>query len=168
MKGNQNLILIAIGANLPTQEFGAPVNACEAAVDAIEKAGLEVIKRSRWYRTAPVPISDQPWYVNGVVSVRSSLSPLEVMAILHGVEKRFGRVRSVTNAPRVIDLDLLAHGDSVFDEGLCVPHPRLHERAFVLLPLRDVDNGWRHPKLGKSVLEMIDALPAGQKIEVME
>ncbi|MCB2101133.1 MAG: 2-amino-4-hydroxy-6-hydroxymethyldihydropteridine diphosphokinase [Rhodobacterales bacterium] len=162
-------ILVAVGANLPHPRHGPPLATCRAALAALEGAGVALVARSRWYRTAPVPVSDQPWYVNGVAAVETALDPRALLALLHAVEADFGRVRAERNAPRILDLDLLAHGDTVLPgPDLILPHPRLHERAFVLLPLADVAPRWRHPVLGRTVAEMIAALPEGQETAVVE
>jgi 2-amino-4-hydroxy-6-hydroxymethyldihydropteridine diphosphokinase len=164
-EGAAKLILIGLGANLPTSEFGPPVAGCEAALVELDNRGLRVAARSRWYTSAPVPPSDQPWFVNGVARVETALTPDAVLAVLHAVERRFGRVRTVRNAARTLDLDLLAYGDVVLREGeVVVPHPRLHERAFVLLPLAEVAPGWRHPVLGLTAAAMVEALPPDQTI----
>jgi 2-amino-4-hydroxy-6-hydroxymethyldihydropteridine diphosphokinase len=158
------MILIGLGANLPSQA-GAPAATFAAAIDALGENGMRVLARSRWYRTAPVPASDQPDFLNGVVSVATSLEPGDLLALLHRVEARFGRVRGVPNAARSLDLDLLAFDGRVMTgpAGPILPHPRLHERAFVLLPMKDVAPGWCHPLLGRTVEEMIAALPPGQE-----
>lgn len=160
------MILIGLGANLPSQ-YGTPRATCEAALAALDKAGVKVLRRSRWYKTAPVPVSDQPWYVNGVAAVESDLAPAALLALLHDVEQDFGRVRSERNAARVIDLDLLVHGDEIVDDGsLVIPHPRLAERAFVLLPLAEIAPDWVHPVTGKAVADMLAELPAGQQAQL--
>lgn len=159
-------VLIAVGANLPSR-FGGPREACEEAVRRLEETGLRVCAVSNWYETAPVPLSDQPWYVNGVARVETDLPPKQVLAILHRIEAEMGRVRTVKNAPRVIDLDLLAHGVHVVDDDLVLPHPRLSERAFVLYPLRDVAPDWRHPVTGRRAGDLIGALPPGQTIRAI-
>lgn len=157
------MILIGIGANLPSAA-GPPVQTCEAALAALEARGVPVLNRSSWYETAPVPVSDQPWYINGVAEVSWPGTAADLLAVLHAVEARFGRVRGAVNAPRSLDLDLLAFHDRVnpADPPL-LPHPRLHERAFVLLPLQDIAPGWVHPKLGLGVAALIAALPPGQE-----
>lgn len=161
------MILVAVGANLPSR-FGTPFDACEAAVRALEGRGIRVVARSRWWESAPVPVSDQPWYVNGVVAVETALPPAVLLAELHAVEEAMGRVRTVPNAPRVIDLDLLAYDDRVIEDGrVVVPHPRLAGRAFVVLPLAEVAPGWRHPVTGQTVAAMADALPADQEIRAL-
>lgn len=158
------MILVAVGANLPSR-FGTPLDACESAVQALEGRGIRIVARSRWWESAPVPVSDQPWYVNGVVAVETVLSAAALLAELHAVEEAMGRVRTVPNAPRVIDLDLLAYDNQVLDSGpALVPHPRMAGRAFVVLPLAEVAPGWRHPVTGQTVRAMVDALPADQEI----
>ena len=160
-----DLILIAIGSNLPSPEFGPPLATCEAALADLSRRGLRIVRRSRWFESAPVPMSDQPWFVNGVAVVETSLPPGNLLALLHETERRFGRERHEVNAARILDLDLIAYGDLVWtDSPPLLPHPRLHDRAFVLLPLADVAPDWRHPSDGRTPPEMIRALPAEQSI----
>ena len=161
---SQGPILIGLGANLPSPRHGPPAATLEAALAALAAHGLRILSRSRWWESAPVPASDQPWYVNGVAEIESSLGPEALLARLHEVEAEFGRVRSLPNAPRVLDLDLLAHGDLVRRGPTppFLPHPRLAERAFVLFPLAEIRPGWRHPVTGRTLPEMIADLPAGQ------
>ncbi len=163
------MILIGLGANLPTPS-GPPqatLAAALAALAALAGEGVEVLARSRWYRSAPVPPSDQPWFVNGVAALATQLDPAALLALLHRIEAHFGRVRRQTNEARPLDLDLLDYdGEIVATEGgLVLPHPRLHERGFVLLPLAEVAPHWRHPRLGRSVAELIAALPPDQQAE---
>ena len=164
------MIVVAIGANLPSQHWGTPLAACRAALPALEAAGVSVIRVSRWYRSAPLPASDRPWYINGVVRVGTDLAPEALLTLLHRIEEDFGRRRGAPNAPRTLDLDLLAHGDQVSAPGgwPLLPHPRLHERAFVLLPLAEVAPRWHHPVFGVSVSALIKALPPGQISESLE
>jgi 2-amino-4-hydroxy-6-hydroxymethyldihydropteridine diphosphokinase len=158
------VILIGIGANLPSAH-GAPRATCEAALAELARRGVAVLRVSRWYETAPVPASDQPWFVNAVAEVETALAPQALLAVLHEVERLFGRERTVPNAARTLDLDLIAYHDRVIDDpGLRVPHPRLAERVFVLLPLADIAPGWRHPVTGVRVAELIARLPEGQDI----
>ena len=123
--------------------------------------------RSAWYETAPVPISGQPWYVNGAVAVKTAMAPHDLMALLLETETRFGRRRSERNAARVLDLDLLTFGDRVLTGDLEVPHPRLHLRAFAVLPIRDVAPEWRHPVLDRSITDLAADLPDDQDIRTM-
>lgn len=155
------MIFIAVGANLPSR-FGTPRQACEAAYTALQAHGIKVVARSSWLETAPVPVSDQPWYVNGVARVETDLSPTALLALLHDIEAEMGRIRTFQNAPRVIDLDLLAYDDTVMDGNICIPHPRLSERAFVVLPLAEIAPHWRHPVTGVTIGAMVAALPDDQ------
>jgi 2-amino-4-hydroxy-6-hydroxymethyldihydropteridine diphosphokinase len=164
------VILVALGSNLFSDAYGSPEDICIAAIKTLEKRGVSITARSRWFRTAPVPVSDQPWFVNGVVATETLLKPAEVLGLLHDIEVEFGRTRKIRNEARILDLDLIAWHDVVMDgpDGPILPHPRLHERAFVLLPLADIDPHWRHPVSGVAVADLIAALPAGQQAEPME
>lgn len=164
------MILLGLGANLPSASHGPPLATLAAAITALAAEGVVLDRRSAWYRSAPLPAGGQPWYVNGVVAVRTGLAPAELLSALHRIERQFGRRRRARNEPRVLDLDLLDYDGAVQGEGSAVvlPHPRLHERAFVLLPLRDVAPHWRHPISGETVEALIAALPPGQEIERLE
>ncbi|HEV2549716.1 MAG TPA: 2-amino-4-hydroxy-6-hydroxymethyldihydropteridine diphosphokinase [Stellaceae bacterium] len=153
------MILLGLGANLPS-DLGPPVATLAAALDALGAEGVRLVRRSAWYRSPPVPPSAQPWYVNGVVQVQTTLAPGDLLALLHRIEARFGRVRGEVNAARSLDLDLLDYEGRVSDAGdtPILPHPRLHERAFVLLPLRDVAPDWGHPRLGRTIADLVAAL----------
>jgi 2-amino-4-hydroxy-6-hydroxymethyldihydropteridine diphosphokinase len=157
-------ILIGLGANLRSRRYGPPRQTLEAALGCLAAEGVSVRHRSRWYETAPVPISDQPWYVNGVAVVATTLEPLALLAVLHRIEAEIGRVRGDVNAARAIDLDLLAYGERVVPPPgrPLLPHPRLHERAFVLRPLAEVMPGWRHPVSGATIPEMLSGVDPAQ------
>lgn len=158
------MILIGVGANLPGPA-GSPRETCAAALAYLGALGAPVVACSPWYETAPIPASDQPWFVNAVARVSTCLSPEGLLAALHRAEAAFGRSRSVLNAARTVDLDLLAYHDVVRTGGApLLPHPRLHERAFVLYPLRDLLPGWRHPLSGQRAVELAADLPPGQEI----
>lgn len=176
------LHLIALGANLPT-ERGTPRDTLEAAVIALGAEGLALAARSPWYATPAFPAGSGPDFVNGAVAVRAALAPERVLAVLHDVEARLGRERPHRWAPRVCDLDLIASDGAVLPDAetwrhwaglpperqqaeapgaLVLPHPRLQERGFVLRPLADIAPGWRHPVLGRTVREMLEARPADE------
>ena len=162
-------LFIGLGANLTPDGFATPQAGCEAAMVTLSDLGVSVIRISRWYESAPVPPSDQPWYLNAVAEAATNFDAHATLAVLHQVETHFGRVRSVRNASRVLDLDLLDFGGQIYDQtGLKVPHPRMHERAFVLLPLRDLCADWTHPQTGQFLDALIDCLPADQLIRPAE
>ncbi len=155
------MIVIALGANLPGR-FASPRAALTAAIDAIRAKKITITKISSLWLTAPVPVSDQPFYHNAVVTVETALSPYALLEALHDIEQDFGRVRSVRNAPRVLDLDLIAYDDVVIDKPeLIVPHPRMQDRAFVLKPMAEVVAAeWVHPVLQKPLATLLVELPA--------
>ena len=157
------MILIGLGANLPSA-VGGPQQTLEAALERLEAAGVHIVAQSRWYRTAPVPVSDQPWFVNGIARVETLLAPRALLEVLRQIEREFGRQRTVPNAARTLDLDIIDYDGRIEDTPeLTLPHPRLQDRAFVLLPLAEVAPEWRHPVLGQTVKTLISALPADQK-----
>ena len=112
-----------------------------------------------------MPDLDQPWYVNGIARLDTALSPEALLARLHALEEAFGRVRRQRWEARAIDLDLIDHCGLVRLEGApLLPHPRMDQRAFVLMPLADVAPDWRHPVDGRPIAELLAALPPGQRI----
>jgi len=159
-------VYVGLGGNLPSR-FGEPIQTCEAALTAMQARGLAIVRRSRWYKSAPVPPSDQPWFINGAVEVAgpAAADPVALLALLKGVERDFGRAAAARNAARIVDLDILAMGTLVRAEEPAVPHPRMHERAFVLLPLSEIAPAWTHPASGSSLADLVRLLPAGQHAE---
>lgn len=165
-------ILIGLGGNLSAPGFGSPLAGLRAALDRLSEHGIRTLRLSDWYRSAPVPPSDQPWFVNGVAAVATDLPPPALLARMLAVEVSLGRQRLSDTTARTVDLDLLAYGDMVGDwtasadlPSVSLPHPRLAERAFVLVPLADVAPDWRHPVSRRSVREMLAALPDRADIE---
>ena len=125
-----------------------------------ELDGISRVVRSRWFSSAPVPPSSQPRYVNGVLRAACTLSPESLLAALQDIERAAGRRRSVPDAARTLDLDIIDAGGLVrADPVLTLPHPRAHLRGFVLYPLRDVAPAWRHPVSGLGVDALLAALP---------
>lgn len=151
---------IALGANL-----GDPVAAVVAAIAALrELPQTKFVVASSLYRTAPVGLLHQPDYINAVVEVFTVLPAPTFLDQLFAIEARFGRLRSVKNAPRTLDLDLLLYGDVQCDDArLTLPHPRLHQRAFVLAPLAEIAPGLAIPGRG-GVIELLAGC-AGQPIQ---
>jgi 2-amino-4-hydroxy-6-hydroxymethyldihydropteridine diphosphokinase len=159
-------MFIALGGNLPHPRHGAAENTLTAALARIAESGCSIARRSGWWRSAPVPASDQPWFVNGVARIVTARPPAALLALLHAIEAEFGRVRHRRWEARVLDLDLIDY-DGRVDPGPapCLPHPRLAERAFVLLPLAEIAPDWRDPRDGRPIADLIAALPPGQIIE---
>jgi 2-amino-4-hydroxy-6-hydroxymethyldihydropteridine diphosphokinase len=156
---DHSLILIGLGANLPSR-FGAPRQTLENALAHLQAEGVRVVRQSGFWRSPPQPISPQPWYINAVIAVATPRGPPSLLALLHGLEAEFGRVRRQTNAARPLDLDLLAYGNKIrHKRAPILPHPRLAERAFVLMPLAEIAPQWRHPVTGESISTLIGALP---------
>ncbi len=158
------MILISIGANLPAADGSSPLTTCRAAAAALDALpGLFLVGLSRWFRTAPVPPSGQPDYINGVTRLRGTVEPGALLAHLQAIEAQAGRQRGERNAARTLDLDILAMGPQ---GGLCraapdpvLPHPRAHLRGFVLAPLLDVAPDWVHPVLGRRAADLLAELP---------
>lgn len=151
---------VALGANL-----GNPVATVAAALDALRALpDSQFVAASSLYRTAPVGLRHQPDFINAVAELVVTLPAPELLERLFEIEARFGRRRSVPNAPRTLDLDLLLYGDEVRnDPCLTLPHPRLHERAFVLAPLAEIAPGLSLP--GRGALDPLLRACAGQRIE---
>jgi 2-amino-4-hydroxy-6-hydroxymethyldihydropteridine diphosphokinase len=160
------VILIGIGGNLATPRFGPPLDTLTAALVMLEAEGIGIVTRSAWYRSEPVPRSDQPWFINAVASLTTGLSARDLLAVLQMIEGQFGRVRGKRNAARVLDLDLLDYHDEVTETtSLVLPHPRLHQRRFVLTPLAEIAPGWRHPLSGFTAEQLLSRLGAEQPVE---
>jgi 2-amino-4-hydroxy-6-hydroxymethyldihydropteridine diphosphokinase len=152
------VILIALGSNLPSRA-GNSRETLRAALRALAQNGVTLLQVSAFYATPAWPDPSDPSYVNAVAQVETTLAPDVLMARLHEVEREFGRVRDVRNAPRTLDLDLLDYDGRVEGGPPVLPHPRIEQRAFVLVPLADVAPLWKHPVSGRNVRALIDALP---------
>jgi 2-amino-4-hydroxy-6-hydroxymethyldihydropteridine diphosphokinase len=179
--------LVALGANA-ISSVGGPADTLRAALAMLPGLGIAPLAVSRFFASPAFPPGSGPDYVNAALVARTALAPAEVLARLHGIEARLGRRRAERWGPRAIDLDLLACGDAVLPDAATVeawigldparqrreapgepilPHPRLQDRAFVLVPLAEVAPGWRHPILRRTVAEMLAALPEADKISVI-
>jgi len=148
MTGNEPaaIAFIGLGSNLAD-----PLIQVRQALMELESIpGTRVTARSSLYRTLPVGYLEQPDFINAVASVQTTLTPQALLAALHAIENLHGRRRTMRNAPRTLDLDLLLYGEEVIDQnGLTLPHPRLHERAFVLAPLAEIAPEALVPGMGR-------------------
>jgi 2-amino-4-hydroxy-6-hydroxymethyldihydropteridine diphosphokinase len=159
------VILIGIGSNLAAPPAKTPRETAALALPMLAAPHLHPVSWSSWYETAPVPLSDQPWFVNAVAVIDTELEPEKLLDRMLAVESGLGRERRERNAARTLDLDLLDYDGLVIDTPrLTLPHPRLHERRFVLAPLCEIAPHWRHPTLGASAAELLDRLPPDQEV----
>ncbi len=152
------MIFIGLGGNLQSPEFGPPESTLKAVLAALPEVGVTVVRRSGFWRSAPAPASDQPWYVNAVAEIATTFDAVALLAALHGLETRFGRVRRALNEARVVDLDLLDFHGLIrdVDQGPPeLPHPRMAGRNFVLRPLAELAPDWRHPLTGMAIIKLI-------------
>ena len=158
--------IIAFGANLPSRA-GSPERTIRAALVELERAGLVFERVSKLYASPAWPDPTEPRFVNAVARVRTNLAPIRLLELLHETETAFGRTRSVRNAPRTLDLDIVDYGSRVEEGPPTLPHERLAVRPFVLVPLAEIDPRWRHPVTRETVVAMLTALPQSDRAAVM-
>jgi 2-amino-4-hydroxy-6-hydroxymethyldihydropteridine diphosphokinase len=182
-----NNYYIAMGANLPSGKT-SPKDTLNAAINDLRQQNMTIAAISPFYSTPCFPAGAGPDYVNAAIHLKCALSPKDMLAHLHGIEANHGRERLERWGMRTLDLDLIACGDSILPDletfehwydlpqedqrraapsVLILPHPRLQDRAFVLVPLRDIAAEWRHPVLKLTVNEMCNALAPEALAEIV-
>jgi 2-amino-4-hydroxy-6-hydroxymethyldihydropteridine diphosphokinase len=152
------MILIALGSNLPSVA-GPPEATLGRALERFPQEGMTVRTVSSYYRSKAWPDPGDPPFVNAVARIETARDPADLLGTLKDLERAFGRTLGARNAPRPLDLDILDYDGRIEAGPPMLPHPRLHERGFVLIPLRDIAPEWRHPISDRSVSELIETLP---------
>jgi 2-amino-4-hydroxy-6-hydroxymethyldihydropteridine diphosphokinase len=153
-------VLLGLGSNV-----GSPIDNLREAVFRLHEICL-VSHVSSIYRTEPVGNADQDWFLNCAVLMETSLDAYELLDRILRIETAMGRLRTLRNGPRIIDIDILLAGDrQINDEALTVPHPRLHERAFALYPSAEIAAEMRHPLLDATVKELAERLISEEQVE---
>ncbi len=160
----QIISFIGLGSNMEN-----PAARCLEATEYIETTeGCKVLRRSSFYRTEPVGLLDQDWFVNAVIEIRTALSARVLMQVLQAIENKMGRQRSEMWGPRIIDLDILLYGQEIIQENnLKIPHPEFYKRRFVLEPLNEIAPYVIHPAFGVSVSGLLDRLEDASKVELL-
>jgi 2-amino-4-hydroxy-6-hydroxymethyldihydropteridine diphosphokinase len=152
-------VYLSLGSNLGDRESNL-----RAAIESLSSSGIQVLRESPIYETEPVGYTEQGWFLNMVVEAETALFPMQLLTRTGKIERALGRLRTMRNGPRTIDIDILLYAHAVVrSPRLEIPHPRMHERRFVLAPLDDLAPDLRHPVLRKSVRQLLEAAPP-QKI----
>jgi 2-amino-4-hydroxy-6-hydroxymethyldihydropteridine diphosphokinase len=153
-------VYLSLGSNIGDRE-----RHLREAIAQLTVGGVRVLRVSPVYETEPVDYTDQRWFLNLAVEAETELFPMQLLGRIAKIERELGRVRTTPKGPRTIDIDILLYGAAkVKTKKLEIPHPRMSERRFVLAPMADLAPDLRHPILGKTVRELLDALK-GQKVE---
>ena len=164
----KNEFVIAVGSNINSPEGFNPIENCNKAINELSKFNIKIIQKSSWYLSEPIPKSSQPKYYNSVFLCNSNHNVNKVLKIIQIVEQKFGRVRVFKNMPRCIDLDIISFNGNVKNSLLLkIPHPRMHLRKFVLLPLFEIDAHWLHPLLKKNIKFLLGKVKS-QKIKKLK
>ena len=148
----KNKFVIAIGSNIESPKGFSPIKNCNNAINELSKFNINMVQKSSWYLSEPIPKSSQPKFYNSVVLCCANHSVDKVLKITQNIEQKFGRIRIIKNMPRCIDIDIISFNGIVKNSLLLtIPHPRMHLRKFVLLPLFEIESNWAHPLLKKNI-----------------
>ena len=159
------MIYIGIGSNLNGKNNETPLQNCKKALVELKKE-VNICKISSWYKSEPITVSNQPWFINGVIEISTNKTSLDLLEFILSIEEVFGRVREKKNEARILDLDIIDYKKKILyiKNKLIIPHPRMHERSFVLQPLSELNPKWMHPIKKKGIKELIRNLNDKQKI----
>ena len=156
-----SVVYISIGSNI-----GDSIGNCMRGIKGVEEiAGDKIVSVSSFYKSEPIGYSEQNWFVNCVIKIETDLTPYSLLNALQGLEKKIGRKGGIRYGPRIIDFDILLFNNLIINEKeLIIPHPRMHERRFVLKPLTEIDGSIIHPTIKKSVRNLLFELGSDQKV----
>ena len=148
--------IIALGSNIPFKNI-SPAEIIEEAYNILENYNIKILKKSNIYQSEAFPNKSDPLFYNSALSIETKLNPIDLLDNLLKIEKLFGRARKEKNSPRTLDIDIISYDNLILNEkNLKIPHPALHLRPFVILPIRDLDTNWKHPVFFKTVTQIID------------
>ena len=157
LENQVNNVYLAIGSNL-----GNKINNIEFAKFELEKYKIKITKSSTNYISQSWPDNKNPKYINIIIKIKTYLTPLELLKVCNLIELKLGRIRSKKNAPRTCDIDIIDYNKKILgnkNSKLILPHPRMNNRNFVLLPLFEIEKSWKHPKSKINIVNLIDSLP---------
>ena len=159
-------IIIGIGGNIKSEAGTHPIKVGMKAISYFKDYSIKVTNQSSWYETEPIPKSNQPNFFNCIVLANTILSELDVLKSLHEIEHKLGRKRRMVNEARIIDLDLIDYSNKILiNKEIVIPHPRAHQRRFVMEPLAELDKTWVHPILKININKILKNL-SNQNIKI--
>ena len=166
------MIFLGLGSNL-SSSFGDRFANINLAISYLEGYGIQIIDKSNFYETYSYPIKENPKFINIVTSVKTSLSPIDLMSVLFFIEEKLERKRNKKNEPRTCDIDIIDYNNQVLDFkyknfNLTVPHKKLVIRNFVLIPLQEISSEWKHPVTKENIKILIDKLSDEDKKSILK